>query len=329
MEPDLNINIKATLKDEFARKIGLAIIDAIKAFEKFDSNIDFRRMHRIIVASDYAGELANLSLNPQSTEPRYTNEEYGVGIAQVRTIPYGGSFEFVPVINASIAAGLVQDNEEGYNSEEFKTTLHLLHHELCHVHDNNKKLDAISDMYLDDPKDEFLIPFADKCWTEYIANFLSCDTVTLDAISMICENFIGAVQRTKDDIDSEISKYRLHGDLDGFIAIFHRHGHFLAKSAAYVLGYMDGLDAPLEKLSTEASECLAGSYFENTWNKMHDALKHMRNLYPDQWKDLSVYHPLRDVLDSYYDDMGMILSVTADGQLHMGIPFRPENTPGR
>jgi hypothetical protein len=321
MELDLNINIKGAIEEGFARRIGKIILEAIRAFEELNKDIDFRRMHRIIVTSDYAGELEALSLNPQSTEPRYTNEEYAIGIAQVRTIPRDGSFEFVPVINAAIAASLVQDNEEGYNSDPFRNTLHLLHHELCHVHDNNKKLDAISNMYPDDPKDEYLLPIADKCWTEYIANILSSDTATLDSIGMVCENFIDAVKRTKDEIDNEICEYRLHHDLDSYIAIFQRHGHFLVKSAAYVMGFMDGLETSLEKLSAEASECLKGSYFENTWNKMHDALRNMRKLYPGQWKDLSAYDELRDVLDSYYADMGMILSVTSDGQLYMDIPF--------
>ncbi len=59
---------------------------------------------------------------------------------------------------------------------------------------------------------------------------------------------------------------------------------------------------------------------------MHKALKGMRSLYPDQWQGLNVYNDLRDVLDSYYTKMGMILSVTSNGRLYMDIPFRPENT---
>ncbi len=264
MEHDLNINVKAAIDDESAYKLGYTIIDAIKAFEEIDKNIDFSRMHRIIVAADYAGELSALSNNPVA-EPLYTDEEYAVGIAQVVTLPCQGGFEFVPVINASFAMNLLPDNEKGYEAETFRTMLHLLHHELCHVHDNNKKLDTIGTAWTDNPKDEFLIPIADKCWTEYVANFLSSETATKDAVDIICDNFIDSIKRTKENIDADIRKYRSHGDLDRLVAIFRRHGHFLAKSAAYVLGFMDGLDTTLEKLSSEASGLLKGSYFEDTW----------------------------------------------------------------
>ena len=204
MESDLKINIKGAIDEKLANAIGYSVIEAIKAFEEIDKEIDFRRMHRIIVTSDYAGELANLSSNPQSDDlVTHTNEEYAVGVAQVRTIPRGDSFEFVPVVNAQIAATLVQDNEEGYKSDEFRTVLHLLHHELCHVHDNNKKCDVIKVMRPDNEKDLFILPLADSSWTEYIANFLSCSTVTKGAIDMAYENLIGAIKRTKEDIDKE------------------------------------------------------------------------------------------------------------------------------
>jgi len=44
MEPDLNINIKGAIDEKLAKTIGYSIIEAIKAFEEVDKEIDFRRL---------------------------------------------------------------------------------------------------------------------------------------------------------------------------------------------------------------------------------------------------------------------------------------------
>jgi hypothetical protein len=102
---------------------------------------------------------------------------------------------------------------------------------------------------------------------------------------------------------------------------------FLAKSAAYVLGYMDGLNMSLEELSAETSERLSGSYFEPTFNAMHETLREMRQRYPDGWQDLDIYDGLAEALERYYVAMGLVLSTTKDGQTYVDVPLRPETTP--
>ena len=97
--------------------------------------------------------------------------------------------------------------------------------------------------------------------------------------------------------------------------------------AAYTMGYLDGLGVTLEELSLETSEIMSGSYFESTWKTMHMALKEMRSVYPEGWKDLSIFNNLSDALESYYEKMGLILSTTEDDRTYIDIPFRAETTP--
>jgi hypothetical protein len=75
------------------------------------------------------------------------------------------------------------------------------------------------------------------------------------------------------------------------------------------------------------NETLSGSEFKSTWVTIHMALKSMLKMYPDNWKDLSVYDDLALALENYYADMGLILSTTEDGRAYVDIPFRPETTP--
>lgn len=83
----------------------------------------------------------------------------------------------------------------------------------------------------------------------------------------------------------------------------------------------------LDKLSAETSERLSGSYFESTWAAMHEALKEMRQRYPHDWQDLSIYDGLAAALERYYAEMGLVLSTTDDGQTYVDVPFTPETTP--
>lgn len=330
MEPDLQITLKG-LPEDMGCAIGNAVATAVRTFKEVDSKLDFRRMHRIVVTTDFAGELAELSAATASGNSiTHTNEDYAIAVAKVMIIPRGDEFEIVPVINANFAAALAQEDAENFDRERFRSALHFLHHELCHVHDDNKKIDVFASHMLRtrySGKDMYIRPLAEVCWSEYIATLLSCSTAGENDISGMTESFADAVKRTKPEIDKEILSYRDHGDLLKLLDAFGRHGEFLAKAAAYTLGYVDGLGKSLAELSNEASVILAGSYFESTWDSMHASLKNMLKGYPDAWQDLTIMDELADAIQNYYTDMGLILSTTDDGQAYLHVPFRPKTMP--
>ena len=304
----------------------LAII--LKALSTGEAPLDLRRMHRIIVAADFAGELAELSAATKSGRPiAHTNEEYAVAVAKVLLLPKGEEIEILPVFNANLLIPLTED----IVSEAGRHILHVVHHELCHVHDDNKKLDAMPQVWLRHHylgKDMFSGPLAECCWAEYAANRLSSSSSTPDSVTAMTDSLQSAIRRTKMEIDTKILEYRYHGDLDLLLGIFKRHGEFLAIAAAYVLGYIDGLQKTLEELSPNAAQELANSYFETTWNSMQTALREMWETYPEGWHDISTYTRLAVVLEQYYSSMGLALSTMENGHAYVDIPFRPETTPG-
>jgi hypothetical protein len=328
MESNLQITVKG-IPEALAHSVGDTIFEIIQTL---DQTLDFRRMHRIIITADFAGELAKLSSATVSGNPiTHTNEEYAIAVAQVLTFPHSDDFEILPVISAQVATGLAVENNENCNEEVLRTALHLLHHEFCHVHDDNKKIDAFSSLMFKHNytgKDRFIRPLAEICWSEYIANLLSSATAKKsNMVSLLGKSFGDAIERTKPDIDKEILSYRYHGDLDRLLYYFERHGAFLIKTAAYMIGYMDGLGSSLANLSPEAAERLTGSYFEPTWNAMQKALRGMHRLYPIKWDSLGIYDSLAAVMESYYAAMGFILSTTENEQAYISIPFRSETTP--
>ena len=176
----------------------------------------------------------------------------------------------------------------------------------------------------------FLGPLGERCWSEYIADFMSSSTATGDWLASMARSLADAIARTRNRVNREILLYRFHGsDLNHLIEEFRRHGEFLPIVAAHILGYMDGLGVPLSGLSSAAAERLAGSYFETTWNALHKAFREMRELYPERWKDLGVYDNLARVLDDYYAMMGLVLSTTEDGGAYVDVPFRLGTAPNQ
>lgn len=327
MENDLQITLNG-LPAELADKIGKAIGLMVANLAASDPPLDFRRMHRIIVTSDFAGELTALSSKTASGNPiTYTNEDFGQAVAKVLLLPKGESFEIVPVINAFIVKALT---EPEVNARGFEYVGHVLHHEFCHVHDDNKKLDAFPNILLQhryQGKDTILGPITEGCWSEYIANFLSSSTAPNDAISIMIESFDEALKRTKEETDLQILRYRCDENLENLLSTFRRRGEFLTTSAAYVLGYLDGLGKSLEEISAETATSLSGSYFEPIWLKLQTALRELRQSYPDGWKNFSIFDSLKAVLEDYYSVMGFNITTVEDGMAHVAIPMRPETNP--
>lgn len=327
MEPDLQITVKG-IPEKLAHDIGNSLIDVINAFANDGHVLDFRRMHRIIVTNDFAAELAELSKVTASRNPiTHTTEEYAIAVAKVLLLPRGSEIEILPVVSANVAAGLVSEDPSYYQSETFRSTLHLIHHELCHVHDDNKKIDAFPEVILKqsyEGKDKYVRSLAEIFWSEYIANRLSSSTASISFATAMTVNLTDAIPRTKLLVNQEIRAYRRHADLNRLLDYFEHHGDFLPKAAAYACGYLDGLGISLRELSAEAEEMLNGSYFEQTWGAMRIALTEMYSSYPELWTSMSVYDPLAAAIEAYYGEMGLFLSSLPDGGVYVGVPFRPE-----
>lgn len=313
------------MPEEVASAIGLAVAETIGNIQSANPNLDLRRVERIIICTDFAKELDDLSTSAASGNPiTHTNEDYATAIAKVMLLPKNDDFEIVPVINANIASVLGYPDQES-DVGGVDSVTHFLHHELCHVHDDNKKIDAYREDMLKTRyfgKDMFIRPLAETCWSEYAANRLSSNSATTLAVEMMASSLDEALERTKTAIDDEIEKYRYHADLERLLAFFQRHGEFLVKAACYLLGYIDGLGKPLKEISPQTANLILGSYFEATWKNLHISLSKMYKKYPDKWIDLTVYDELAFVLENYYDNMGLVLSTTDDNQAYVNVPFR-------
>jgi|SRR5215213_4967255 len=108
-----------------------------------------------------------------------------------------------------VSAPLVED--QNYRQWQTKllpvsidVTLHYLQHEFCHVHNNNKKIDALSDVMLRRAyigKDVFVGPLSEAVWSEYFANRRSSTSVTERIVCDTATRFKDAIARTEALVD--------------------------------------------------------------------------------------------------------------------------------
>src|SRR5215212_6063682 len=135
-ESDLQISVKGLPNDAVANAVGTAVLTVVEEVERAGEGLDLRRMHRIVIAADFAGELAELSAATASGNPiRHTNEEYAIAMAKVLLLPHGEDYEIVPILGAKYALALLaSDDMEGTDeaaefspSELSSIVLHSLH----------------------------------------------------------------------------------------------------------------------------------------------------------------------------------------------------------
>lgn len=328
------INLQIVVKgipEDHVKPVSDSLAQWLSFFLTIDSKLDLRRLSKIIITDDLARELHELSVHTVSGNLiTHTNEEYAQAVAKMVTLPNGNNYEIILVIGSHIATLLIPVSADSHYSDFNRQSVHILHHELYHIHDQNKQIDALSAEFLKTRyvgKDMYTFPPATACWAEFYANRMCSTTADEGSLSDIVHSFSDAITRAKPLIDEAVLSYRYHGDVNTLLGEFQRHGVFLLRSAAYTLGYVEGLGCPLSEISSEAFDCLSGSYFEPIWDKMHAALREMLSLYPDQWNSISVFNGLANVVEEYYSVMGLDLSNTLDGRAYVSVPFRPETTP--
>lgn len=320
IEPDLQLTIKG-LPEDLAQPLGQVLVRVIQTIAEPDLNL--ANLHRIIVARDFPEELEALSQTRPGLRPAtFTNEEYASAVAQSVPMPReDGGIDFVLVFNAAMVFPIAAPDAD---EDTRLFCAHMIHHELCHVHDDNNKIAALPNTVLTkawEGKQRYTHPLAYACWSEYFANCLSCFTATPGNVASTATNLVEAIPRTQAMVRQAKAAYRFHGDLERVLAELDRHGGFLVKSMAYVLGYADGLERSVRVLSPEAAAALDGAYFTQTARQMHAALREMRSQYPGGWHGLEVFDGLSQAIEGLFGRFGFHFTDMADGRVYVDVPW--------
>lgn len=287
------------------------------------SNLDLRRLIKIIVTPNLNEEIATLTKSKESSTNNSVYLTKNDSFAKVVILPHDNNFDMVLVMRS--------DFIECLNHKSKKTCLmtyedaaHVFHHELVHVHDNNKRIDLfpedIKEHHYEGVK-QITYPLVQLCWGEYIANYISSESAARSLFpTVLAQSLVKNIKEVRFNMQNEILAYRTNQDRDKLFASFKLQIQMLLKNAAYLLGYMHGMNKTLEEICDQSAYDLELSYFNTTWEAMSKELLNMRHLYPDAWSSLAIYNPLANLFEQFSLYLGVKLFENENRELCFDVP---------
>lgn len=301
MKNDIELQING-LNEEISAALAQVLTSLLQEF----SSLDLRRLNKIIVTTQFEEELLGLNTRKTTTKNFHLNNKNT--LAKVITLPLQQDFEMVIVMRSSYALNLLNLHK---NTMAYADALHVLHHELAHVHDNNNKIDRFKTHMIQSKyqgKDSLLYPLAEICWSEYIANYLSASTAQNSLMPEMLANSLEALIGQKErNIKTEVMVYKTNPKRSDVLFSMKEDIEELLKTASYVIGYMHGMGKSLEELSYDSNYLVQSSYFHDIWAVFNEELNAMLSLYPHAWMNLNVYQDLAFGIEAFFNQMGIVL----------------------
>jgi hypothetical protein len=243
--------------------------------------------------------------------------------AKVVIVPKDDDFEFIIVIRTDFAMNLIEENIDSINHSGYLNAVHVLHHELCHVHDYNKCLEVFHEDFFGTNKrgkDMVLFPLSQVCWSEYIANYMSRSSAKKSTLpKSLFESFALQISDSQINIQKKIDNFRVDKDVKSLLLYVNSSIESLVKSASYVLGYMHGMNKQIGDLHPQLEEVISNSYFYYTWNYLDDVLSNMRKSYPSNWNEELIFENLTYGFDKLYVRFGIKLIENENNELFFEI----------
>ncbi|NQY92805.1 MAG: hypothetical protein HRT43_01455 [Campylobacteraceae bacterium] len=314
MESKISIDVYG-LTEISSLLIAENILSIIKSFDK----LDLRRLSNVVVTDEFD----NIKTKKSNEFKDFTN---ALSYAKVVIVPKDDDYEFIIALRSDFGMYLVEENINSMNHSNYLNALHVLHHELCHVHDYNQCIDIFhSDFFGLNKrgKEMMLYPLSQICWSEYIANYLSSPSAKkCDMLRVSIDSLMIQITETEIKIDRQIQNFRVDKDIKSLLLFVKTNIENLVKSASYVLGYMHGLNKDIKKFCPDLYEHINNSYFYYTWNYLDDVLETMRSKYPKKWNEEEIFDNLIYGFDRLYVRLGIRLTENKKQELFFEVHKR-------
>ena len=309
MLKDINIKING-LTD----KVSLKVVNALKDIIDNFSFLDFRRFKKIVITSHFEKDVQSLTNeNKLSFKNKYSANQDTYAV--VLTIPKDDNFELVLIMKSSFITNILSKHE----NQNYKDAFHIIHHELAHIHDNNKKIDIFHDLMKTKTykgRDSILYPIAEECWSEYIANYISSNSaLETEFPKIMAKNLVKKINETSQNIKTQLLAFKINKKREDLLISSLDEIKSLLKTAAYLQGYLHGFKITLEELDYNADYTLECSYFKDIWESMQYEFYSMRAVYPIGFINLSIYRNLVSHINGFYNQMGMVFDINEKGKL--------------
>lgn len=246
MEDDLSISVQGFNNENSAKEIGNITLTVIKELEtQHQLNID--KLKKVIITFDFSAGLAQIAndFNHKSL-PTFTNNKQATAVAQLlsKTSDNGELSEYALVLSVSFFSEII--NLDGSISlDNIAPLIHRTHHELAHVHEQNKN--SLDNSKLIDDYDHALLMTGKSAWSEYLANYISSSTATRDSIHDVLNTLEAVLNEVPIEIEDLIERYQTRLlSLDEMHFEVTKRIKLIANMHGYAQGYIQALDIDME-----------------------------------------------------------------------------------
>ena len=274
------------------------VIDALLArIQARDTGLDLSALTRILVTDELAAAEQRLGAAPVAGEHLSRIVTDGDGLALL----FDG-------------ARLWQILEG--DGAEIARLIHHLHKECWRVHDARQPQAAEAPT----PLARALAPIVAAMWQEYRINRRSAWSLPPDS-DLLLNHLAALLQALPAGMQEEITLYFADQDLDGLFAKSMGRIAHLMQAVAHVQGYLDGMGQPLQAVSGEMHELVAGSFLSPIWLTTAQHLAAGHDIGPGELADV----PLRRDIHNAFATFGLQLR-EEDGDVWVDVQpiARPE-----
>lgn len=268
---------------------------------KFD-NLKLDDLEKIVLTANYFEEVEKAWLDIGKKDKGASNNEMAKGIGiTISDKPLNKDAKSVVLISEDQWMNLLNENEN-----EVRYCIHVINHELSHVHDITIKHGSI---YSDEMKKGRLedLTFrlrceADEVWSEYIAERLSADTVTKEFIDEAKNRSYNYLSRLA-DLNARNNVLILRSwTRNNNYSEFMFYMDYALKSFAHLLGIIAGLGDNhkwSKDIELDVKRWLGQSSLIDVWKSMKSSLSELYDLYPN-WSDIDQLDDLgKSILQSW------------------------------
>ena len=292
--------------------------------EKFDINVEY--LDRLVFTSQFDEELKYLKpFTKSKSDINYTNNSTSTAIAKIVEIIIDEETKFIIVCNETIPSYINSSIED----EQF-VGVHLLHHELSHIHDyyNLRQFEQSISNYKFEAIDRYSFNISCRIWAEFFANYNSLQTLTENSLNIAVENFKDGLSIINSILLNKLRYQKGLISLDEFDFILLRDTEFLYAMLAYLSGYMIALNKNTQNTTNLGG--IDGHIFEDLAKEMLLNLEELLDKYPLEWNDISIFDKLKTNIFRFYEKIGITVeNVYLDGKetSYMNVAFAEYDLP--
>lgn len=313
MLSDINIKING-----LSEKTSLKVVDVLRDILNDFGFLDLRRFSNIVITSNFERDVEVLNSDNKSSFKnrfRVNSDTYAI----VLNIPKDDDFEQVLIVRSEFIKNITKSHKK----QDYKNALHILNHELAHIHDNNKKMDVFKELMKTKKyrgSDSILYPISETLWSEYIANFISSQSaLDTEYPKAVAKSLVEKIEKTSFDVKTSLTAYKVNRSREDLIEFSILKIESLLKSAAYLIGYLNGMKITLAQLDDDLDYRLEVSYFKDIWEILKHEFATIHQVYPYGFINLSIYKNLSFYIESFYNQMGIVFDEDEKGRVKIHI----------